>query len=50
MVGAYPKSGVPYGLQPWNSNRRKRLSTVDLLIKAACFVKKKIMVTISKSN
>ncbi len=32
-----------------NTNRRGRLSTVDLLTKVACFVKKQIMLAISKA-
>jgi hypothetical protein len=34
--------------QPGKTNRRGRLSTIDLLIKVACVVKKQIMFTISK--
>jgi hypothetical protein len=33
---------------PGNTNLRGKLSTVDLLTKIACFVKKKIMLAISK--
>jgi hypothetical protein len=32
-----------------NTNGRGRLSTVDLLIKVACFVKKEIMLALSKA-
>jgi hypothetical protein len=35
--------------QAGNTNRSGRLSTVDLLINVACFVKNKIMLAISKA-
>ncbi len=39
-----------YTVQAGNTNWRGRLSTVDLLFKVTCFVKKQIMLAISKAQ
>ncbi len=45
----YLQPVICFEVKAGNSNRRGRLSTVDLLIKVACFVKQQVMSALSKA-